>query len=143
MTKRVLVLNADYSAISLCTVPKAFLLVYLEKAELLKGDKDAVLRSGIIPKGMDSLVVDQMVIGLKGNGLEKKDLMILDLIVSNNWERPIYFNNTSMSQVNLDLSPFVVQEGNAFRLLPIRNPTASRGEYLVDTDKMFENVCVT
>lgn len=103
-------------------------------------DKDAVLRSGIIPKGMDSLVVDQLVIGLKGNGLEKKDLMILDLIVSNNWERPIYFNNTSMSQVNLDLSAHVVQEGNAYRLLPIRNPQPDRGEYLVDTDKMFDNV---
>jgi len=103
-------------------------------------DKEAVLRSGIVPKGMDSLIVDQMVISLKGGGLEKKDLMILDLIMSNNWERPIYFNNTSMSQVNLDLSPYVVQEGNAYRLLPIRNPQPSRGEYLVDTEMMFDNV---
>ena len=89
---------------------------------------------------MDSLVVDQMVIGLKGNGLEKKDLMILDLIVSNNWERPIYFNNTSLSQVNLDLSAYVVQEGNAYRLLPIRNPKPRKGEYIVDTDLMYDNV---
>lgn len=110
------------------------------KVFALNVDKDAVLRSGIIPKGMDSLVVDQLVFRLKGNGLEKKDLMILDLIVSNNWERPIYFNNTSLSQVNLDLSAHVVQEGNAYRLLPIRNPAPSRGEYLVDTDKMYDNI---
>jgi len=45
MGRKVLVLNADYSAISLCTVPKAFLLVYLEKAELVAENKRLALRS--------------------------------------------------------------------------------------------------
>ncbi|MCR9062468.1 MAG: HNH endonuclease [Cytophagales bacterium] len=45
MGRKVLVLNADYSAISVCTVPKAFLLVYLNKAELLKDDERARLRT--------------------------------------------------------------------------------------------------
>lgn len=40
-----MVLNADYSAISLCTVPKAFLLVYLDKAELVASANDEILRS--------------------------------------------------------------------------------------------------
>lgn len=35
MGRRVLVLNQDYSALSVCSVPKAFLLVYLRKADLL------------------------------------------------------------------------------------------------------------
>jgi 5-methylcytosine-specific restriction endonuclease McrA len=35
MGRKVLILNADYRAISICTVPKAFLLVYLNKAELV------------------------------------------------------------------------------------------------------------
>jgi hypothetical protein len=35
MGRKVLVLNSDYSALSICTVPKAFLLVYLEKADLI------------------------------------------------------------------------------------------------------------
>ncbi len=45
MGRKVLVLNADYSAISVCTVPKAFLLVYLNKAELLKNDERVRLRT--------------------------------------------------------------------------------------------------
>lgn len=45
MGRKVLVLNADYSAISLCTVPKAFLLVYLHKAELVASDDGEMLRS--------------------------------------------------------------------------------------------------
>lgn len=35
MGRKVLVLNSDYSALSICSVPKAFLLVYLEKADLI------------------------------------------------------------------------------------------------------------
>jgi hypothetical protein len=100
-------------------------------------DKQAVLAKGIIPKGMDSLVVDQMQIRLLKGGLEKKDLAILDLLVTNNWERPIYLNHTSMSQINIDLSPYAVQEGNAYRILPVKNPRKDR-EYLVDTERSID-----
>jgi hypothetical protein len=86
---------------------------------------------------MDSLVVDQMKIRLLRGGLEKKDLALLDLLVSNNWERPLYLNHTSMSQINLDLSPYAVQEGNAYRILPVKNPRKDR-EYLVDTERSYD-----
>lgn len=42
---RVLVLNFDYSPISVCSVQRAFLLVYLQKAEMLAGAKDGLLHS--------------------------------------------------------------------------------------------------
>ncbi len=35
MSHKVLVLNQDYSALTICSVPKAFLLVYLHKADLI------------------------------------------------------------------------------------------------------------
>jgi hypothetical protein len=100
-------------------------------------DKQAILAKGIIPKGMDSLVVDQMQIRVLRGGLEKKDLALLDFLVTNNWERPIYLNATSISQINIDLSPYAVQVGNAYRILPVRNPRKDR-EYLVDTEKSKE-----
>lgn len=45
MTRKVLVLNQDYSPITICSVNRAFLLVYLEKAEMIKDVKDSVLRT--------------------------------------------------------------------------------------------------
>src|SRR5262249_22038297 len=66
-----------------------------------------------------------------------KDLAILDVLVTNNWERPIYLNPTSIAQINIDLSPYAVQVGNAYRILPVRNPRKDR-EYLVDTEKSVE-----
>lgn len=38
MTMKALVLNLDYTPISVCTVQRAFLLVYLNKAELIKAN---------------------------------------------------------------------------------------------------------
>ena len=88
-------------------------LIVPAKTLVLNVDKAAVLASGIIPKEMENLVVDQMEFRLKGGALEKKDLAILDVIASSNWERPIYLNYTSLAQVKFDLSPYLVMEGNA------------------------------
>lgn len=100
-------------------------------------DKKAILAKGIIPKGMDSLVVDEMRLRVQRGGLEKKDLALLDVLVTNNWERPIYLNPTSITQTNIDLSPYAVQVGNAYQILPVRNPRKDR-EYLVDTEKSMD-----
>lgn len=43
--RRVLVLNQDYSPISVCSAERAFLLLYLEKAELIHQAEDVELRS--------------------------------------------------------------------------------------------------
>jgi 5-methylcytosine-specific restriction endonuclease McrA len=45
MGRKVLILNQDYSALTVCTVPKAFILVYLKKAELVSEAADLQLRS--------------------------------------------------------------------------------------------------
>lgn len=109
------------------------------KVFTLNVDREAVLAKGIIPKGMDSLVVDQMRIRLKGNSLEKKDLAFLDVLATNNWERPIYLNNTSLAQLNLEIRDYVVQEGNAYRVLPVRNNRRDR-ENLVDVESSYKKM---
>lgn len=45
MTSSVLVLNQDFSPLTVCSRERAFLLIYLKKADLLSADKNAVLRS--------------------------------------------------------------------------------------------------
>lgn len=45
--------------------------------------------------------------------------------MSNNWKRPVYFNFTSLNTAGLELDPFVIQEGNVYRLTPVENPQKS------------------
>jgi len=105
---------------------------------VLKVDVDKVRSLGIVPAELDHLIVPEMRLRLRGNGLEKKDLAMLDVLATADWERPLYVNNTSLAQFNVDLTPFVVQEGNAYRILPVQNPD-TQGE-LVNTELAYRNI---
>lgn len=108
------------------------------KIFVLKVDTAAVLAKGLIPEELKPYLVSEMVIRIKGNYLYKSDLAILDALATGNWERPIYLNNTSLSQIKMDLSPYVVQEGMAYRILPVRNPKPSKE--LVSTEICYTNM---
>ncbi|MGC3946001.1 MAG: DUF2723 domain-containing protein [Chryseolinea sp.] len=110
------------------------------KEIILKVDVEKVKSLGIIPEGMDSLIVPEMRLRVRSNGLEKKDLAMLDVLATSNWERPLYVNNTSLAQFNVDLSRYVVQEGNAYRILPIYNPRPFNQLELVNTKVSYENM---
>jgi len=45
MARKVLVLNQDFRALTVCSVQRAFLLVYAEKAELVSNSKNTFLRT--------------------------------------------------------------------------------------------------
>ncbi len=100
-------------------------------------DSASVVAKGIIPEDKKDLLVNRMSWKLRGNVMEKKDLMILDLITSNDWERPIYFNNTSKQGINFILDDYLIQEGQAYRLLPIKYNGSTN---FVNTDIMYDNL---
>jgi hypothetical protein len=108
------------------------------KELILKVDTAHVKKLGIIPKGMEHMLVPEMKLRVRRNSLLKQDLALLDLMLTNNWGRPLYVNNTSLEQFNIDLKPFVVSEGNAFRILPIQNPDPRTR--LVNTDVAYHNI---
>jgi hypothetical protein len=72
-----------------------------------------------------------------GNYLTKNSLAILDLLISNNWERPVYFNFTSYNQIDLNVRPYLVQEGLVYRLMPEENLSK---DVEPDSDLMFKNL---
>jgi hypothetical protein len=75
---------------------------------------------------------------VNGQYVTKGTLMLLDLITTNNWERPIYFNNTSLASIGINLDDHVVMEGLTYRLLPIRKPDFIREE-LVNPNLAMKN----
>ena len=99
----------------------------------------SVNTDNLIPEKLQDIKQDTLFISLKSNksGLEKKDLAFLDLLQANNWERPIYFNNTSLNGINLDLKRNVIQEGFAYRLFPVLNPNSGS---IINTELMYSNI---
>jgi 5-methylcytosine-specific restriction endonuclease McrA len=56
MNKRVLVLNQDFSPVSICTIQRAFLLVYLEKAYLVSRANGSMIRTVSFAYPMPSVI---------------------------------------------------------------------------------------
>jgi len=122
-------LTSNYSS-NLYTVPARNLV--------LDVDTEKVAALGVIPSQFEDLAISRLNIRIKGNYITKGSLMLLDLIATNDWQRPIYFNNTSLATIGFDLSNHVVMEGLTYRLLPIQKP--DNQEELVNTDLAFKNV---
>ena len=58
-------------------------------------DKAQILKTGtVLPERADE-IVDEIAWTLKGSGIGKNHLMVLDMLAANNWERPVYFAITT------------------------------------------------
>ena len=56
-----------------------------------------------------------------------QDKVIMDILRTNKWLRPVYFANTVSQQSQLGLQPYFRFEGKAFRVVPDRHSDASFG----------------
>jgi tetratricopeptide (TPR) repeat protein len=74
--------------------------------------------------------------------ITKAQLMVMDLIVHNNWERPIYFAVTTGSEAYMGLEPYFQLEGLAYRLTPIYHSDYDRDNMTggVVSELMYDNV---
>ena len=99
-------------------------------------DKEAVRRSGMMMAG-DS-IPDKMHISLKGKrAVYKSELMMYEMILRCNWERPIYMAMTVGSENKATVQDYFVQEGLAYRITPFNTRKSGKD---IDTDKMYENL---
>lgn len=71
----------------------------------------------------------------------KGDLAMMDLLSTNKWERPIYISTTVPSDQYKGLEKFFVQEGLAYRIVPIKIDPPEKGEFgMVDPFVMYDNL---
>lgn len=132
---------------------KQFIDALSKNFEGLRGEEGNIVPSRTFALGVDTArvaeldfisdeqkpyVTPMMAWKMSKSVLEKKDLAILDVMVTNNWERPMYFNPTSLAQINMDLSQYAIQEGMTSRLIPARNPNPEK-EY-VNTSVAYDNM---
>ncbi|SFN63090.1 Protein of unknown function [Algoriphagus ornithinivorans] len=131
-------LNSGSDLLKMKTGGKSQVNMVPSRNLILEVDSASVFSKDIIPEQFEPLFAPQINLQVKGNYVTKGTMMLIDLIVTNNWERPIYFNNTSLATIGVNLEEHVVMEGLTYRLLPIRKPGYVREE-LVNADLAYEN----
>ncbi len=104
-------------------------------------DSAKVVNNGTVPKELANRISKSVDFEISRSYILKSELMILDLLATNNWERPVYFAITVGDDSYLGLENYFQLEGLAYRLIPVYNPPGRGDNYgRVDADKMYDNI---
>ena len=92
-------------------------------------------RMEYVPIDTDSIAIGPATISLKGKqGLFKNELMVLDMLLQANWERPVYMSISMGSDILHFLRDHLVLEGLAYRI----SPTATTQR--IDVERLYDNI---
>ncbi|MGM9838072.1 MAG: protein O-mannosyl-transferase family [Paludibacteraceae bacterium] len=67
----------------------------------------------------------------------RSEMMIMEMLSQNNWQRPIYFAATVGDDYYLGLQPYFELTGMAYQVTPVRS---ADGQPRVNTGKMYDNM---
>jgi tetratricopeptide (TPR) repeat protein len=132
--------KSDNKATKVQVSPTEILDIIPSRTIRIPVDSAKVIASGTVKPEDASKIVPYIDIKLKGNSILKSQLIVLDILAHNNWERPIYFV-TGYHNDALGLEEYFQLEGLAFRLVPIKSQNKSWVDYgRIDTDILYNNM---
>lgn len=99
-----------------------------------------VIKTGTVKASDASKITPVMEWKFNKSYVTKGTLAMLDILVHNNWKRPIYFASTVPSDQFNGLDNYLYTEGLAMRLLPLKTDSASSRGDLVNTDILYHNM---
>ena len=103
-------------------------------------DAAKVLANGTVSPEDADKIVPYIDINLKGSWIMKSQLIVLDIIANNDWERPIYFV-AGMHDDAMGLEEYFQLEGIAYRLVPVKGVNRGWLDYgRIDTDILYDNL---
>jgi tetratricopeptide (TPR) repeat protein len=114
---------------------------YLPTRKLrLSVDSAKVLSNGTVSEKDADKIVSAIEWDIPRNHLGKSELIVMDILAHNNWERPIYYVTTGQ-EGTLGLDNYMQLDGLAYRLVPIKSPPSSQlNAGRIDTDILYENL---
>ncbi|MDD4645027.1 MAG: hypothetical protein PHY99_03475, partial [Bacteroidales bacterium] len=102
-------------------------------------DKNKVLASGTVPASRAAEIDSSIVWNMGQSQVYKDELLILDILAYNDWERPIYYTTPRQSG-SVKLDDYLELQGLTYRLIPIKGGLQQGMPKMVNTDIMYDNV---
>ncbi len=103
-------------------------------------DKQQILATQTVSVEDSTHIVPQLEWQLNQNYMEKAGLALYDMLLTNNWERPIYFSQTVPKSGYYGLQDYFQLEGLAYRLIPIKTKDTASNLGRIDSDILFKNM---
>ena len=132
--------NSDNKATKVQVSPTELLDIIPGRTIRIPVDVKKVIETGTVKPEDSASIVPYIDIKLKGNSILKSQLIVLDILAHNNWERPLYFV-TGYHNDALGLEEYFRLEGLAYRFVPVKSVNKNWLEYgSVDTDILYDNM---
>lgn len=113
---------------------------YPSKRFVIPVDKAAVLAQGAVTAADTANLLPVIEWEYPRNAILKNDLIVLDILANNGWERPIYWTVSMGAEQYLGLEDYFQLEGLAYRFVPIYTPSRGGQTTRVADDIMYENM---
>ena len=103
-------------------------------------DKAKVLANGTVSQDRADRIVDNVEWTVNKSYIMKNDLIILDILAANDWNRPVYFAITTGASSYLGLTNYFQLEGLAYRLVPYKAQSFDGQTGEVNAEVMYKNL---
>ena len=103
-------------------------------------DRNKIIEKGIVAPEAHHLIDSVMSIRLNKNMILKNELMVLDMLATSNWDRPIYYAVTVGNDNYAGLQDYFQLEGFAYRIVPVKAKNEDGQTGRVDTERMYKKL---
>ena len=105
-------------------------------------DREKVLANGTVSQEDEHLILPSINWNLNVNQMEKKHMLMIDMIDNNNWDRPIYFSITIGNSAHsfAYLWDYFQLDGLAYRLVPIKTKSEAGKIGRVESDILYTSL---
>jgi len=83
-------------------------------------DKEACLKYGVVPSYYKDKMVDSICWTIKKDFLTKNDIMNLDIIATNKWQRPICYSSIGTVKDYFDVDKYSMVQGWVYKFMPVK-----------------------
>jgi hypothetical protein len=109
------------------------------KTFMLPVDRQKVIETGTVSFDRASKIDSAIIWSMGQDQIYKDELVVLDILAHNNWERPMYYT-TPRQTGSVKLDNYLELQGLSYRLIPVRGETQTGMTGMVNTDIMYDNV---
>jgi len=103
-------------------------------------DSARIIKTGTVAPENAHLIENEIAWTINSSGITKNHLMVLDLLSTNNWERPVYFAITTGSSAYIGLEDYFQIEGLTYRLVPIKTKKSDGQTGRIESEIMYDNL---
>lgn len=107
-------------------------------------DPTRALSSGLVTMADTGKIVTKIPVSVDKQYITKDQLAVLDILMSNIYDRPVYFSVTCQDSKLMNLNDYTQMEGLGLRVLPVYTPSQKEfyiyGSGRVDVDKVHDRV---